>query len=202
MLTIVLNYWQQFGSFTPNIWCRVVCIICNIKIFKKIKYIAYKNIEQQNVFSLDLPGNNFFSNKCYFRFSFYFICEKRLYRLPKGFVICDVTRINIALITKKFFFSLLIKLTQRLRCLLYAFVSMSLFMFQNLFLRRDLLMISLFNFLFVKGAWFALTYSFFMGACLWIASSRAALNRTNSKSLFSEVIWVTLFKAFNTNTLI
>ena len=37
---------------------------------------------------------------------------------------------------------------------------MSLFVFKNLFLRRDLFMISLFIFLFMKGAWFARTYCF------------------------------------------
>ena len=35
------------------------------------------------------------------------------------------------LILNKFFFSRLIKLTERLRCLLYAFLSMSLFVFKN-----------------------------------------------------------------------
>ena len=71
----------------------------------------------------------------------------------------------VLILLKKFFFSLLIKLTQRLRCLLYAFLSMSLFVFKNLFLRRDLFMIALFIFLFMKGAWFAATYRLFMGAC-------------------------------------
>ena len=60
---------------------------------------------------------------------------------------------SLALILlEKFFVALLIKLTQRLRCLLYAFLSMSFFVFKNLFQRRDLFMISLFIFLFMKGA--------------------------------------------------
>ena len=37
----------------------------------------------------------FFFDECYFRFCFYFICKKWLYRLPKDFVLCDVARINI-----------------------------------------------------------------------------------------------------------
>ena len=97
---------------------------------------------------------------------------------------------SLVLILLKFFFSLLIKPTQRLRCLLYPFQSMSLFVFKKLFLRRDLFLISLFAFLFMKDAWFARTYRFFMGACLWKVSWRAALNRLNSKSLFLEVFWI------------
>ena len=66
--------------------------------------------------------------------------------------------------------SRLIKLTQRLHCLLYAFLSISLFVFKNLFLSRDLFMISLFIVLFMKGAWFARTYCCFIGAWFRIAS--------------------------------
>ena len=69
---------------------------------------------------------------------------------------------------------------------------MSLFVFKNLFLGRDLFIIFLFIFSFMKGAWFARTYRFFIGACLWIASSKAALNQSNSRSLFSKVIWIDL----------
>ena len=36
-----------------------------------------------------------------------------------------------------------------------------------------------------------------IGACLWIASSRAALNQSNSISLFSEVTWIILFLTSN-----
>ena len=58
----------------------------------------------------------------------------------------------VLILLKKFSFSLLIKLTQRLRCLLYAFLSVSLFVFKNLFLGRNVFMISLFIFLFIKGS--------------------------------------------------
>ena len=71
----------------------------------------------------------------------------------------------LLILLKKFFFLLLITISQRLCCLLYSFLSMSLFVFKNLFLRRDLFMISLFIFLFMKGAWLAWTYRFFMKAC-------------------------------------
>ena len=41
----------------------------------------------------------FFLDKRYFSFCYYFISKKWLYRLPKGFVVCDVTCLNV---TKEF----------------------------------------------------------------------------------------------------
>ena len=99
--------------------------------------------------SLDLPGRQFFFDERYFRFCLYFVSKKWLYLFIK--VLLSVMSLVLILLTK-FFFSLLIKLAQRLHCVLYAFLSMSLFVFKNLFLRRDLFMISLFIFLFMKGA--------------------------------------------------
>ena len=55
----------------------------------------------------------------------------------------------VLILLKRFFFSLRIKLTQRLCFLLYVFLSISFFVFKNLFLRRDLFMISLFIFLYM-----------------------------------------------------
>ena len=53
--------------------------------------------------------------------------------------------------------------------IVYCRLSISLFVFKNLFLKCDLFMISLLNFLFIKGDWLALTYLFFDGACLsWV----------------------------------
>ena len=56
----------------------------------------------------------------------------------------------------------IIKFSQRLRCLLYAFLSKSLFVFENLFLSRDFFKFFLFIVLFMKGAWFARTYRWFI----------------------------------------
>ena len=84
----------------------------------------------------------FFFDKRYFRFCYYFISKMTL---PSS----KTFRYHISLVLillNKFFFSLLIKLTERLRCLLYAFLSMSLFVFKNLFLSRDFFMISLLSF--------------------------------------------------------
>ena len=74
------------------------------------------------LFPLDLPERQLFLVK-----------ENLL--SSKSFFTWNVTCINI---TKKFFFSLLIKLRQRLRCLLYAFLSMPLFVFTNVFLSTDI----------------------------------------------------------------
>ena len=98
------------------------------------------------LFHLDLPGRQFFFDERYFRFCLYFISKKWLYLFIK--VLLSVMSLALILLAK-FFFSLLIKLAQRLHCLLYAFLSMSLFVFKNLFLRRDLFMISLFVYLFI-----------------------------------------------------
>ena len=43
---------------------------------------------------------------------------------------------------------------------MYSFLSMSLFALRNLFLQRNLFMISLRNALVIKGAWLASTYFF------------------------------------------
>ena len=85
----------------------------------------------------------------------------------------------VLMLLRKFCFSLLVKLTQRLHCLLYAFLSMSILVFKNLFLRRDLFMISLFRHLICSNL------PLFYGSMSLIASSRAVLNWTNSRLLFS-----------------
>ena len=48
MLTIFLITDNKFGTFTRTMWCRVVHIICNIKDLKKVKHIAYENIQQNS----------------------------------------------------------------------------------------------------------------------------------------------------------
>ena len=76
--------------------------------------------------------------------------------VKKGFnvfqkILFSVLSLVLITLLTKFCFSLLIKFIQKLRCLLYAFLSMSLFVFKNLFLTRDLFMISLFIFLLWKA---------------------------------------------------
>ena len=109
----------------------------------------------------------------------------------KRFVICDVTRIKfnkeVLLLTPNEAYT-------EITLLIICSSATSLFVFKNLFLRRDLFMISLFISLFMRGAW---SYYFFMGICLWIASWGAALNWWNSRWLFSEVIWIILNTVFN-----
>ena len=74
-----------------------------------------------------------------------------------------------------------------IRCLLHAFLSMSLFVLKNLFLSRDLFMISLFIVLFMKGAWFARTYYCFNGACFWIAWLSTALKMSKCQNPISHL---------------
>ena len=69
--------------------------------------------------------------------------------LIKGFVICDVTRINI---TKEVLFFTPNKTYTEITLLIICLSINATFLFKNLFLRRDLFMISLFIFLFMKDA--------------------------------------------------
>ena len=100
------------------------------------------------------------------------------------------------ILLKRFFFLRLIELMQKLHCLLRVFLSISHFMFKNVFLERDLFMISLFIILFMKDVWFSRTCCYFMGACLWIASPIASWT-IKLKLLFSEVIRIILFLRSN-----
>ena len=157
---------------------------CGIIIITMISryFQVWKNIDEKLVknfcFSL-IFCNNFFWN--YFLLTFledyffsisvtldsvFILSVKNCFTVFQRVLLFVMSLVLILL--KKFFFSLLIKLTQRLRYLLYAFLSMSLFVFRNFFLIRDLFMVSLFVLLFMKGAWFARTYRFFMGTCLWV----------------------------------
>ena len=130
------------------------------------------------LFLLDLPGKQLLFKKGYYRFYFYFISKKKVLLSSK----IDATRINVL---KKFLFLLLIKSTQRLRCLLYNFLPMLLFVFKNLFLRRDLFIVFLFIYFHSwKGLGLLEHTIFFIGECLWIASPRAALKRSDSRLLF------------------
>ena len=118
-----------------------------------------------NYFLLTLLGDNFFSISVILDF----VSQK---------VSLSVMSL-ILILLKKFSFSLLIQLTKRLRCILYAFLSMSFFVFKKLLFGKLPLHDFLFIFLFMKGTWFGQTYRFSMGTCLWIAKSRAALKRSH-----------------------
>ena len=103
-------------------------------------------------FPLDLPGRQlFYSISAFLDFIFILSIKNWPYRLPKGFVICDVTRINITEEVLPF------TPNQTYTEITLFIVCLSI---NVTFLRRDLLMISLFIFLFMKGAWFTRTYRF------------------------------------------
>ena len=129
-----------------------------------------------------------------------FVC---ILSVNKGFTVFQnillsvVARILVLL--KKFFFSRLIELTQRLCCLLYTFLSISLFVLKDLFLSSYLFMIFLIIVLSMEGAWFSRTYAVLLEH-LWIASLSAALKKWNWRSLFSEVAWNILYWTSAINT--
>ena len=70
----------------------------------------------------------------------------------------------------RIFFSFVKRLTTQLCYLLYAFLSISLFMFRNLSLKPDLFMISLLNVLVIKGAWLVWFARFFLSECVFLKS--------------------------------
>ena len=170
IITMISKYFQVWN----NIDEKFVKIFCCSLIFRNYFFWNYF------LFTL-LPDNFFFPISVILDFIFILWVKNDFIVFQK--VLLSVMSLLLILL-KKFFFSLLVKFTKRLRCLLYAFLT---------FLRRYLFMISSFIFLFKKSACFTRTYRFFMGACLWIDSSRAALNRSKSRSLFSNVIWIILF---------
>ena len=103
------------------------------------------------------------------------------YYLSEGFFASDVTCVNITK-TAFLFASNQAHTESIIYCLLYSFLSMSIFVFKT-FLRCKLFMITLFIFLFMKDAWFAWYYHF-LEASLWIASSMVSSERSNSRFLF------------------
>ena len=84
---IIINMISRYFQVWKNIGEKFVKNFCYSLIF--CNYFFW------NYFRLTFLGDNFFFDERYFRFCFFFVSKKWLYRLPKGFVICDVTRINI-----------------------------------------------------------------------------------------------------------
>ena len=164
---LVISYYEISIIIVTGGYFQVWNYI-NKKLIKNFCYrLIFWNHFFRNYLLLPFSGNNFFSISVYLGF----VCTLSV---RKGFtvfqnVLLSVMPRVILILLKKFFFSHLIKLTQRLRCLLYAFLSISLFVFKKLFLSHVLFMISWFIFLFVNGAWFLGTHLCFIGACLWIA---------------------------------
>ena len=37
----------NFSAFILTIWCRVIGIICIMKVLKEVKHVAYENVEQR-----------------------------------------------------------------------------------------------------------------------------------------------------------
>ena len=99
-----------------------------------------------------------------FRVFCYVFWQKWFDSFPKCFIINYNLSIKIAI---KILFLISQKTDNVFTLCIVGFLSISLFIFKNLFLKHDLLMISLLNVLFIKGDCLALTYIFLNSACLW-----------------------------------
>ena len=113
-------------------------------------------------FSLSFFFTLFFSTKVIFEHAVTLSVKKGLTVLKN--VLLSVTSV-VSILPKNVCFAFLIIVTQYLHCLLYAFLFISLLVFQKLFLSRDRFIISLVIVFLMKGVWFALTYLFFKDAC-------------------------------------
>lgn len=83
-----------------------------------------------------------------------------------------------------------------LRCLLQAFLLISLFVFKNSFFKHDLFMVSLLKLLFIKGEWLALTYLFVFGACVSRVVFTDSCNFFKRKVLLIIQFWPKYFNIF------
>ena len=118
ILTMISRYFQVWNNIDKK-FAKSFCyrlIFCN--------YFSW------NYFLLTILWDNCFLDR---RLDFVFILS-----VKNGFTVSQKVLLSVMslvlIFLKKFFFSLLIKLTEILRCLLYAFLSMLLFVFKNLFL--------------------------------------------------------------------
>ena len=46
-LKIIDDDSYKSNTFILTIWCRVIGIICIMKVLKEVKHVAYENVEQQ-----------------------------------------------------------------------------------------------------------------------------------------------------------
>ena len=124
IMTMSSRYFQVWNNIDEN----TVKNLCCSQSSKKNFFLK--------LFLLTCPGDNFFfSISVILDLIFILSVKKSLTAFQK--VLLSAMSL-LLILSKKFFFPLLIKLTRRSRCLSYAFLSMSLFVFKNFFLRRAL----------------------------------------------------------------
>ena len=151
IITMISRYFQVLNNidekFVKNfcyslIFCNIITMIGRyFQVWNNIdeKFVknfccnlTFRNYFFSNYFLLTFLGDNFFLISVILDFVF-------ILSVKSGFTVFQTVLLSVMsivlILLKKFFFSLLIKLTQRLRCLLYALLSMSLFVFKSLFLR-------------------------------------------------------------------
>ena len=111
-------------------------------------------------FSLSFFFTLFFSTKVIFEHAVTLSVKKGLTVLKN--VLLSVTSV-VSILPKNVCFAFLIIVTQYLHCLLYAFLFISLLVFQKLFLSRDRFIISLVIVFLMKGSLVCSNISFFQG---------------------------------------
>ena len=144
------------ASFSPGNFLGWI----QLRYWGRVSYIVFAELFSDLV----VTTNNFIVfDQVNFKVFCYLFWQKWFDSFPKCFIINYNLSIKIAI---KILFLISQKTDNVFTLFILGFLSISLFVFKNLFLKRDLLMISLFNVLFIKGDWLVLTYIFLNGACL------------------------------------
>ena len=142
----------------------------------------------QKLFALALLCKQLFFNKSILDF----VCT---WGVNKGFTVFQnvlLSVMSLVLILLNFFFSCLIKLRQRLRCLLYTFLSMLLFVISKSWPFHFFI----YHFIYERSLICTNTLLFYWRVSLL----SAALRISNSNSLFPEVTWNILLWTSAINT--
>ena len=157
--------WIQFQNFVSKLFILVYFLrFGKILITKLVKNVCHSFIlRNYHLFCIFIvPDKTFFSIFFFLDFDLKFSVNAS-YDVFQNVVLSLTCRRFIPL--KSLFFSCAIKVTQKLRCLLYAFRSVLLFELKNLFYRWLFFTIPLLILTAIKVARLVRTYRFFRGAC-------------------------------------
>lgn len=146
------------------------------KLIKSFWYVAIIRNDFFNhylffIFFFVLPS---FSIKVIFERVLTLSSQKRLAVLQN--VLLSVTSI-VLILPKNVYFAFLRRITQKLDCLLYDFLSASFFVFKNLFLRRDHFIISLVIVILMEECWFTLTFFVRVTSAVFLNFSKDQLSQ-------------------------
>ena len=186
---MVISYYE---TNTPIVICGYFQVwnYINKKLTLKTSAtcLIFWNYFFRNYLLLPFSANNFFS----IRVILDFVCT---WGVNKGFTVFQnvlLSVMSLVLILLNFFFSCLIKLRQRLRCLLYTFLSMLLFVISKSWPFHFFI----YHFIYERSLICTNTLLFYWRVSLL----SAALRISNSNSLFPEVTWNILLWTSAINT--